>query len=98
MAFTSEIKGSILMNPCYKTLPEQQQTKLLWGTFTNTSGSTGGEIDLGADQVVMAMAVPSTGANAVQIVLDSGSAGKITITTTADDDGRFMALVQKRKW
>lgn len=64
-----------------------------FGTYENTAGSTGGEVTTGLTQVVAFFANDRTGANAIRVnetlPLDGGD---VTIVTTADDDGHWMAV------
>lgn len=97
MAFTSVILGRMPCLPPNKRYDEAARLEEAWGTYTNTSGSTGGEIDPECDNVLFAQAIDESGANAIRVQTDQGSAGKFTITTTADSDGRWRALLGHRK-
>lgn len=93
MAFASEILGRILASPSDKRLAEGGKLEEKWGTFTNDSGSTGGEIDLECDNVLYLDIIQETASPAEpRIQLDTATAGKVTITTAADMTGRFKAL------
>lgn len=67
-----------------------------WGTFTNTDGSTGGNIDTGlrqADTVLLQYSGASAVADkAVVNETLSADGSAVTIVTTADADGYWLAL------
>ena len=94
MAFAFEIKGRAPLNPPMKRHDEAFSLEWVWGEYTNGVADTGGEIDPECDNVLFAIAQEHiVGAAEVQIELDTASAGKFTITTVADADGRWFALV-----
>ncbi len=98
MAFTSAIQYKTLDPPYEKGHTYSGKVYHTGGTFTNTAGSTGGVIDLTGNYanptIIEAGAIDETGANAIRIQINTPDPGKITITTTADDDGRWYAKVQ----
>ena len=76
-------------------------TAVSWGTFTNTSGSTGGDIDTGL-KVVENMTLTHTGGSVVisDLVVNEdftttvdGTA--VTIVTVADVDGIWLAYGER---
>lgn len=85
------------MPPAQQGLGEGGRIEFVWGEYVNTSGSTGGEIDPGCDDVIFANAINTAAAAAVQVQLNTASAGKFTITTPADVDGRWIAYCLHRK-
>ena len=62
------------------------------GTFTNGGADTGGEIDTESDLVLFASASSDTGLLGLQVAINSATDGAVTITTTADYDGVWMAI------
>lgn len=81
--------------------PERQgRKKVTHGTFTNTAGSTGGNIDTGLDKVdhiklqYTGSAVIAT-APAINETMPSENGSAMTIVTTADADGIWKAVGQK---
>lgn len=63
------------------------------GTFTSSGGGTGGEIDTEGDTVLYASAMVETATPAdMQVELNTATAGKITLTTSADKVGSWMAV------
>lgn len=97
MAFDFNILGRYPCPPAQKRLTEAFRLERVWGDFTNGGSDTGGAIIPECDNVLFAQAIDESGANAIQIQLDTPSAGQFTITTTADHDGRWEALVAHRK-
>lgn len=89
MAFAYEIESITPLSPSRKRLPKSGQLYLVTGTYTNGGGDTGGAIPTGFNEVLHAHASSSTGLLGLQIAL---SGGTITLTTTADYDGTFMAI------
>lgn len=74
--------------------------KIVYGTFTNTLGSTGGNIDTGLDRVdkmflqhIGAAVVAAKPAVNESFPYHTGNA--VTIVTTADADGIWMAIGEK---
>lgn len=68
---------------------------LLTGTFTNSSGGTGGAIITGGQAIRSFNPVDENAAPAVIVVARSG--GTATITTTADHSGTWIAVVKFKK-
>lgn len=65
------------------------------GTYTNDGGGdTGGEIDTESELVYFATAFSNAGVAGVQMQINTASDGLITLTTTADHDGSWMAICQ----
>ncbi len=62
--------------------------KHAYGTYVNTGGSTGGEIKTGLTRVDTFSDSVSTSTPSTVAVISGGS---VTITTTADQDGRWQA-------
>jgi len=85
MAFSYEVKKQSIMGTM----------KVVMGTFTNASGSTGGDIGTGLNKVYH-IELQHTGSAVVAsapsvnetMPLDSGA---VTIVTVADADGTFIA-------
>lgn len=70
--------------------------KVVFGTYTNTAGSTGGEVETGLSRVEGIFLQPtgtavSTNANAANetFPLDKG---EVTIVTDANEDGLWIAV------
>ena len=73
------------------TTPEDTvvgNTRLKGGTYTNTSGSTGGAIVTGLGHIVSHNAQSDAGTDAVQAAKTGGT---LTVTTAADDTGNWSA-------
>jgi len=86
MAFASEVVGHPLpLGDLY----------LVRGTFTNTGGGTGGDIETGLS-VVEDLHVQEKGAAVVSNTVVNEdfplNGGSVTIVTAADVDGRWIAL------
>ncbi|MCE5282876.1 MAG: hypothetical protein LLG93_12310 [Deltaproteobacteria bacterium] len=86
MAFTSTITGrAVIGNKVAK-----------WGTFTNTSSSTGGDINTGlhlAESVTLTPKGTAVAANAPAVNEDLPVAGNaVTIVTDADQAGYWQAI------
>lgn len=66
---------------------------MVFGTFTNTSGSTGGDIDLSAllNEVVSAGA-NGDAAGATDTEVDGTAAATLTLVTAANLDGKWWAM------
>jgi len=64
--------------------------QLVLGTYTNTSGSTGGAIVTGLNDVYFFDTNCET-SQADTVNLATESAGTVTITTVADEDGKWEA-------
>ena len=67
--------------------------RIVFGTFTNDTGSVGGEVATGLTTVDFFMAVSSAGPSATQVneTLPLAS-GTVTIVNTPDDTGFWMAI------
>lgn len=65
--------------------------RFVWGTFTNGVADTGGDIVTGLRKCQVYGATVTTAANAF-ILVESATAGTLTITTTANDDGIWWAM------
>jgi len=86
MAFTSTVSGTTVFG----------DKVIKWGTFTNTGGSTGGDIATGLDAVDF-IKLQHTGA---AVTADDPSvyetlplaSGDVTIVTTGDADGYWWAF------
>lgn len=63
--------------------------RVVSGTYTNSGGSTGGDIVTGLTRIESFESTNNTQAATVNKVLTSG--GTVTITTVADDDGLWQA-------
>ena len=80
-----------------KTVPEHVGSiKMVWGTYTNASGDTGGDIDSGLTECDMLILQP-TGSAAVatapvvnETLPCDGSA--VTVVTADDEDGVWFAI------
>lgn len=99
MAFTYTIGFRMPLLPAQKGFVDGGNLSLTGGTFTNTAGSTGGEISNlknFAKDVVYADAVDESGANAVRVQRNTSAAGETTLTTTADSDGSWFAIVRTK--
>ncbi len=98
MAFTTTIDYKKLEAPYEKGHTYSGKVYHIGGSFTNTGASTGGVIDLTGDfanpTIIEAAAIDETGANAIKIEINTPDPGKITITTTAEDDGRWSDKVK----
>lgn len=63
---------------------------VVFGTYTNsTGGDTGGTITTGLQDIIHMSASSSTSTPSVVL---TASAGTITLTTTANQDGTWMAI------
>ena len=93
MAFTFEKINRSLLNPAGKRGPAGP-LYLMWGTFTNTSGSTGGAMNLEVESIQSISFSSPSGALGVQATI---SGGTVTIVTTADYTGTWMAIVTDKK-
>lgn len=62
---------------------------VVFGSYTNTSSDTGGTIATGLRQINH---MEASSATAVPSVRMSASVGTITLTTTADQTGTWMAI------
>lgn len=99
MAFTYTIGFRLPLLPAVKGFPEGGNLWLAGGTFTNTAGSTGGEISNlknFAKKVIIADAIDESGANPVRVQRNTSADGEITLTTTADSDGSWWAIVRTK--
>ena len=95
MAFSYTIEQSIMMNPSNERKSESGTIVLMWGSFTNSGGGTGGAIvTLGSDCYFFS-ATDENAAPAVIVTDRTTTAGTVTITTTADHSARWMAKVRK---
>jgi hypothetical protein len=65
--------------------------RFVYGMFTNGAGDTGGDIVTGLRKCVLYGCVNETNANAIKLV-EAATAGTLTITTTAGDDGKWWAM------
>lgn len=63
--------------------------KTVTGTYTNTSGSTGGTISTGLSNIFHMSASSATSSPSVVM---TASGGTITLTTTANQTGTYMAI------
>ena len=86
MAFTSAKTGFTV----------EGNNRMAYGTYTNTAGSTGGNIDTGlplCDMIILQPngAAVSANANAVNETLPVAGAA-VTIVTDADEDGYWIAF------
>lgn len=95
MAFAAVITNKMLLPPAQKRSPDSGNLYIVWGTYTNGAGDTGGEIETEGSRVLFANATDETGANAVQTSINDSADGLITITTTAGDDGEWFAVVKQ---
>lgn len=85
MAFTSTVAASGTLGP--------QGLKVIWGSWENTAGSTGGDIETGFADVRGIFLVPTSHFNtATPKYTISASEGAVTIVTEPDVDGRWMAF------
>ena len=97
MTFTAPIVNRI--GPFFgnKRKADASPLYFIWGTFVNTAGSTGGVIKTEGTKVIFAVCSNSINANAIKVEPNVANPGEITITTTADDDGSWFALIRDRK-
>ena len=79
MAFTVTVVGTSVFG----------DMRVVYGTYVNDSGSTGGAITTGLGSCKLWNATNSTDENAVEI---SHSAGTLTIDCTADNSGDWFAI------
>lgn len=93
MTFVYTIDMRVPLNPAQKRKTYAGRLELITGTFTNGVADTGGSIVTEADTVLFASASDKTGAAAIQVE-HVATPGTIVITTTADHDGTWMAIVQ----
>jgi len=93
MAFTFEKINRSLLNPANKRGPAGP-VYLMWGTFTSDSGSTGGAMDLECESIQSISFSSPTGLLGIESTI---AAGIVTIVTTADYVGTWMAIVTDRK-
>lgn len=96
MAFAYTIDTRTDMLPTSKRNTKGGRLQILTGTFTNGGGDTGGELNLQCSEVLSFSPSNLTAANAIKTQLNTSSDGEVTITTTAGDDGTFMAIVVQR--
>jgi hypothetical protein len=96
MVFAYTINTRTEMNPINKRNTIGGRLEKVTGTFTNAPGDTGGELNLQCDEVISFSPSNLTNANAIKVVLNSSSAGKVTITCTDGDDGTYEATVVQR--
>jgi len=86
MAFTSTVTQRTVFG----------DAKVVYGTFTNTSGSTGGDIATGLNTVdFISLAHTGSAVVASDPVANETfpfSGGDVTIVTVADADGLYMAV------
>ncbi len=86
MAFTSTITGRTVMG----------NKVMKWGTFANTGGSTGGDIDTGlhfAESIALTPKGTAVAANAPAVNETLPAAGNaVTIVTDADLGGYWQAV------
>lgn len=66
---------------------------MVYGTFTNTGGSTGGDIDLSSllNEIVAAGANAGV-AGATDTEVDATAAATLTLVTAADIDGKWWTM------
>lgn len=62
---------------------------IVYGTFTNTAGSTGGQISTGLNNILMFSSSNNSQAATTNSI--SVSRGTVTLTTVADEDGYWKA-------
>jgi len=66
---------------------------MVTGTFTNTAGSTGGDIDLASIlSNVVAAGANGDAAGATDTEVDGTATATLTLVTAADLDGKWWAL------
>ena len=94
MTFAFDITSKVPLNPENKRESAGPLYQLT-GTFTNTSGGTGGAIITGGQAIRYFNPVDEHGSPAVIVVARSG--GTATITTTADHSGTWNAVVKFKK-
>jgi len=80
MAFTYTVAGSSVVG-------SQRNT---WGTFTNTSSSTGGAITTGLKAINST--IVTNGTTVDKGVKAAISGGTLTVTINANDDGTWSAI------
>lgn len=97
MAFTAPIVNRVPLPPANKRKADASPLYMIWGTFENTAGSTGGVILTEGTKVIFAACSNSINANAIKVEPNVANPGEITITTTADDDGSWFAIIRDRK-
>ena len=85
MAFTPTTLGSGTLGP--------QGMKMVWGTFVNTDGSTGGDIETGFAFVAAFVITPTShvGTQYPKYTFAT-SDGTVTLLTSADMDATWFAL------
>lgn len=80
MAFTSTSEVSVFGNK-----------KVAFGTYTNTSTTTGGVIVTGLDSIAYFNSNCET-SQAATVNLAARSSGSVTLTTVASEDGTWFAI------
>ena len=95
MTYSYTIETEILLNPARKRGNISGAIYLVTGTYTNSAGGTGGDINTGADSILYFEAVDEHATPAVIVV--ARSSGVATITVTADHSGTWLAIVKRKK-
>jgi len=97
MAFDAPIVNRVQLAPGNKRKEDAAPLYMIWGTFENTDASTGGIIKTEGTKVLFAVCFNKTNANDIKVQPNVANPGEITITTTADDDGGWLAIIRDRK-
>lgn len=85
MAFTYTVQNQGTLGP--------QGMRMLWGTWTNTLESAGGEIETGMARVVAMILTPTSDYNMpYPRYAKTDGDGTVTITTGANVDGDWVAF------
>ena len=85
MAFTTVLTDQGTLGP--------QGMRMKWGTWENTAGSTGGDIETGLAYVAGMCLTPTSHYNtATPKFTITASDGSVTIVTEPDVDGRWIAF------
>lgn len=85
MAFTPVTDGSGTLGP--------QGMKVVWGTFTNTDGSTGGNVETGFASIIAFVVTPTShvGTQYPKYTFTT-SDGTVTILCSSDVDATWFAV------
>ncbi len=95
-AYTLDWKHPLL--PAHRNYTKGDRLEEVGGTYNNDTGSTGGEIDTEASEVLFANAIDEDVAgNAMRIQPNIASPGLFTLTCLANSSGQWWAKVSHRK-
>jgi hypothetical protein len=97
MAFAYAIVNRVPLLPGNKRKADASPLYMIWGTYTNGAGDSGGVIDTEGTKVLFANVNNAGGAEGAQVQINTASDGQITITTTLDRDGEWFAIIRDKK-